>query len=196
MKHVDSAVKDKAVGDGWFKIWDEAYDAGTSQWCTEKLIQNKGMLSVKIPENLAGGYYLVRPELLALHQADKNPPNPQFYVGCAQIFLDSGGTSLPQNTVKIPGYVEKTDPAVLFNIYIPKWPYPALGPDVYKEGSSSVQVKPVDKQTEGALPPNAILENANWWALELGSYSDSQGCTNVRITGPPPLVYIPHSLFE
>jgi hypothetical protein len=184
MKRVDSAAKDKAIGDGWFKIWDDTYDAGTSQWCTEKLIKNKGMLSVEIPENLAGGYYLVRPELLALHQADKNPPNPQFYVGCAQIFLNSTATSQPQNTVKIPGYVGITNPAVLFNIYIPKWPYPALGPDVYNDGSTSIEVKPVEKQTEGVLPPNAILENANWWAIELDSYSDSHGCTNVSNTYP------------
>ncbi|TVY19256.1 putative endo-beta-1,4-glucanase D [Lachnellula arida] len=177
MKRVESAIQDKAIGDGWFKIWEDTYDAETSQWCTEKLIKNNGMLSVKIPENLAGGYYLIRPELLALHQADKNPPNPQFYLGCAQIFLNSTATSLPKDTVKIPGYVEPTDPAVLFNIYVPKWPYPALGPALYN-GSNSVEVKPVDRQTEGLLPYNAVVTNANWWALELDPYSTSDGCKN------------------
>ncbi|TVY30209.1 putative endo-beta-1,4-glucanase D, partial [Lachnellula hyalina] len=180
IKRVESVIQDKAIGDGWFKIWEDTYDAGTSQWCTEKLMKNDGMLSVKVPEDLAGGYYLVRPELLALHQADKNPPNPQFYLGCAQIFLNSTATSLLKDTVKIPGYVESTDPAVLFNIYIPKWPHPALGPALYKDGSSSVEVKPVDRQNEGLLPYkfNVVVTNANWWALELESYSTSDGCKN------------------
>lgn len=178
MKRVESAIQDKAIGDGWFKIWEDAYDAVTSQWCTEKLMKNNGMLSVKVPENLAGGYYLIRPELLALHQADKSPPNPQFYLGCAQIFLNSTATSLPMDTVKIPGYVEPTNPAVLFNIYIPKWPYPALGPALYN-GSNSVEVKPINRQTEGLLPYNFVVTNANWWALELDPYSTSDGCKNV-----------------
>ncbi|TVY46521.1 putative endo-beta-1,4-glucanase D [Lachnellula occidentalis] len=178
MKRVDSAIQDKAIRDGWFKIWEDTYDAGTLQWCTEKLIKNNGMLSVQVPENLAGGYYLIRPELLALHQAGKNPPNPQFYVGCAQIFLNSTATSVPKDTVKIPGYVGPTDPAVLFNIYTPKWPYPTLGPALYEDGSNRIEVKPVDKQSEGLLPYNIVAINANWWALELESYSTSDGCKN------------------
>jgi hypothetical protein len=89
---------------------------------------------------------------------------------------------VPQNTVKIPGYVNITDPSVLFNIYTPKWPYNTPGPEVYKSGSSSsILVKPVAHQTEGLLPANAILENANWWAVELPSYSDEEGCDNVSV---------------
>ena len=42
MKAVSSAINDTAVGDGWFKIWDEDYDNTTQQWCTEKLIQDDG----------------------------------------------------------------------------------------------------------------------------------------------------------
>lgn len=181
MKRVESAVKDTAVGDGWFKIWEETYDAGTSQWGTEKLIQRKGIISVILPENLAGGYYLVRTEVLSLHESDKNPPNPQFYVGCAQIFLKSTENQIPQNTVKIPGYVDMKNPAVLFNIYNPKFPYPPLGPEVYKDGSPSIEAKPVEQQNEGVLPPNAVAENANWWAVGLDSYSTPEGCTNVSI---------------
>lgn len=169
---------------GWFKIWEESYDSNTSQWCTEKLTENNGVLSVKIPGYLAGGYYLVRPELLTLHQADKSPPNPQFYVGCAQIFLNSTANMVPQDTVKIPGYVNITDQSVLFNIYTPEWPYITPGPEVYKAGSSSsILAKPIGKQTEGLLPNNAILENANWWAVELDSYSDEAGCDNVSNWG-------------
>ncbi|RDL39856.1 uncharacterized protein BP5553_04196 [Venustampulla echinocandica] len=183
MKNVKSAINDPATGDGWFKIWDEGYDQTTSQWCTEKLMQNNGVLSAQIPDNLAGGYYLVRPELLALHQSDKNPPNPQFYLGCAQIFINSTATALPKDTVKIPGYTNISDPAVLFNIYTLNLPYHTPGPGAYKSGvSATVDTKPVEQQTEGLLPSNVVLTNANWWAAELNSYSDQAGCSNASET--------------
>ena len=183
MKSVTSAIKDTAIVPGdWFKIYDEGYDSGTFQWCTEKLIENNGFLSVYIPKELSGGYYLVRPELLALHQADKTPPNPQFYVGCAQIFLNSTSHMLPidPHIVSIPGYVTITDPSVLFDIWNPKFPYPIPGPPAYTGGTSNVMHRPaIQNQTEGLLPLNAILTNANWWGVELDSYSNQGGCWNV-----------------
>jgi len=196
MKSVQSAIDDPAVGAGWFKIWDEGYDSKSSKWCTEKLIANDGYLSVNIPVDLAGGYYLVRPELLALHQADKTPPNPQFYVGCAQIFLNSTGAAHPAQTVSIPGYVNINDPSVLFNIYTPKWPYPMPGPKPYVGGSSpAIKVKAAlrpQTQSEGLLPGNAILTNANWWGVELDSYTTATGCWNVRNAIPsPPIPSLP-----
>lgn len=78
-----------------------------------------GIITVTLPKDLAGGYYLVRPELLALHEVDKTPPNPQFYAGCAQIFLDSSATGVPDHTVSIPGYVDINNPSVLFNVWEP-----------------------------------------------------------------------------
>lgn len=163
-----------------FKIWDEGYDSTSSQWCTEKLMKDNGFLSVRIPSDLAGGYYLVRPELLALHQADKNPPNPQFYVGCAQIFLNSTAQMIPQNNVSIPGYVNIEDPSVLFDIWNPRFPYPMAGPDAYTDGNAPVtHRKAIGTQTEGLLPSNAIVTNANWWGLELESYTTVDGCWNV-----------------
>ncbi|KAH8596136.1 glycosyl hydrolase family 61-domain-containing protein [Bisporella sp. PMI_857] len=178
MKSVVSAKTDNATGDGWFKIWDETYDEVTKQWCTEKLIETKGLFTINIPSALAGGYYLVRPELLALHEADKDPPEPQFYVGCAQIFLDSLGTAVVKNTVPIPGYINIDEPAVRFDIYEPKWPYPRLGPaaisgESLPEGPPPAQL-PV--QAEGLLPPNAVVTNGNWWGVDPESYTDEDGC--------------------
>ncbi|KAI9051673.1 hypothetical protein LZ554_004715 [Drepanopeziza brunnea f. sp. 'monogermtubi'] len=179
MKRVDSAITNTGVGDGWFKVAFTGYDAATSKWCTETLREKSGIITFPIPNDLAGGYYLVRPELLSLHQADKSPPNPQFYVGCAQIFLESKETKVPSETVSIPGYVNISNPAVLFNIYDPKWPYPEPGPGVYKAGQSPAKtVKRVRKQTEGLLPANAEMTNANWWGVKLDDYHTQNGCWN------------------
>lgn len=182
MKKVDnSAADNNAAGPGWFKIFEEDYDNSTAQWCTSKIMANDGKLSVNLPTDLAGGYYLVRPELLALHQADKSPPDPQFYVGCAQIFLQSSGSSTPKDTVSIPGYVSMQDPAMTFHIWnAPKQlSFPRFGPPTYKSGSSkrSIEIRTTElKQTFGLKPANCIMENDNWCGMTLPSYSDENGC--------------------
>lgn len=172
-------------GDSWFKIWDEGYDATNSKWCTEKLIDNNGLLSVKIPPDLAGGYYLVRTELLSLQNSDKSPPDPQFYIGCAQIFLGSpnnrtNGTR-PQNTVSIPGYLAASDPALLFNIYKDEGQYVMPGPLPYPAGQTGATSVPnILKQEYGLISSDAIASNACWWASELAPYSTSDRCWNVN----------------
>lgn len=181
MKKVDNAITDQAVGDGWFKIFEEDYDSSAGKWCTEKLITSNGHLSVNIPKDLAGGYYLVRPEILALHQADKSPADPQFYVGCAQVFLTSSGNAAPKNTVSIPGYVHMSDPAMTFNIWATpmKLPFPQFGPPTYTGNSAkrTVDVRTIQtKQTIGLRPANCIIQNANWCGVTLPSCSDEGSC--------------------
>ncbi|KAL8731583.1 MAG: hypothetical protein Q9166_003271 [cf. Caloplaca sp. 2 TL-2023] len=182
MKKVDNAAADNnAAGPGWFKVFEEDYDNSTAQWCTSKIMANDGKLSINLPTDLAEGYYLVRPELLALHQADKNPPDPQFYVGCAQIFLQSTGSSVPKDTVSIPGYVDMQHPAMTFDIWTaPKQlSFPQFGPPAYKSGSSkrNIEARATHlKQTFGLKPANCLIENDNWCGLTLPSYSDEKGC--------------------
>ncbi|KAK2754786.1 hypothetical protein FQN54_006679 [Arachnomyces sp. PD_36] len=138
MKKVDSAIADNnAAGDGWFKIWDSTYDDG--KWCTEKMIENNGHISVKVPEDIAGGYYLVRTELLALHAAVDSPPDPQFYVGCAQVFVESTGTAKPDTVDIGEGFYDLDIPGLTYNIYDQplKLPYPGFGPQAYKSKTLS-----------------------------------------------------------
>ncbi|KAL8942026.1 MAG: hypothetical protein Q9211_001567 [Gyalolechia sp. 1 TL-2023] len=182
MKKVDDAAADNnAAGPGWFRIFEEDYDNSSGQWCTEKLMANDGKLSVNLPTDLAGGYYLVRPELLALHEADKSPPDPQFYVGCAQIFLQSSGSSVPKDTVSIPGYVDMQDKAMTFNVWNAKGPisFPQFGPPTYKTAASKRDIETREtqlKQTLGLKPANCIMENDNWCGMELPTYADEGGC--------------------
>lgn len=64
----------------------------------------------KIPSNLAPGNYLIRHELLALHQAN----TPQFYPECAQLVVTGSGTvSAPADHLySIPSYASASDPGV------------------------------------------------------------------------------------
>ena len=183
MKKVNSAIKDPGAGSGWFSIYRDDYDSAAGKWCTEKLITNNGHLSVNIPKDLAGGYYLVRPAILALHQADKNPPDPQFYVGCAQIFLTSDGSAIPKDTVSIPGYVSMSDPAMTYHVWdnTLKLPFPWFGAKPYVSGSSSkrdLHQRATQTQTEGLAPTNCLIPNDNWCGTSLPSSSDEASCYN------------------
>ena len=190
MKKVDDPTTDKAVGGGWFKIFEEDYDTSTNQWCTEKYILPHGHFTVPIPGDLAGGYYLVRPELLALHQADKDPHDPQFYVGCAQIFLESSGSSVPKDTVSIPGYVDMSKPAMTYNIWTKplSLPFPSFGPSVYT-GSSKRSVEERGTQTQTIGNPSVCeFQNNNFCGHKLAHYTDEASC--YAVCSPSMILYL------
>ncbi|KAF2121451.1 glycosyl hydrolase family 61-domain-containing protein [Lophiotrema nucula] len=179
LKKVDSAVDDAGHGDGWFKIHDDGYNADEGKWCTDKLIANNGLYSVVLPKGLKGGYYLARPEILALHNAAQG--DPQFYAGCAQIFLESSGDLVPESTVSIPGYVKAGGESVSFNIYNrDNAEYPVPGPAVAKLSSSSsaagADLSAQTTQSEGKKPSGVICENGNWFGYEVPDYSNEAGC--------------------
>jgi Auxiliary Activity family 9 (formerly GH61) len=165
MKKVDSAIaSNNAAGDGWFKVWDEGYDEAAGKWCINKMIDNNGHLSVTVPSDIEGGYYLVRPELLALHAAQDSPPDPQFYVGCAQIYLESTGSAKPA-TISIPeNYVDISMPGMTYNIYSKPLalPYPLFGPPAYGAGGSqdtpapSVTASPASSASAVASSASAV----------------------------------------
>ena len=183
MKKVDdSSASNNAAGDGWFKIMEDGYDSTAKQWCTEKLIPNNGHLQATVPQDLAPGYYLMRPELLALHATQATPPDPQFYVGCAQVFLTSDGSTTPKDHVSIPGYVTMQTPAMTYNIYATplKLPFPDFGPPLYNPGSSKRSLVERDTtQTIGLKPSDCVMENGNWCAVMPPSYTDQNGCWDV-----------------
>ncbi|KAL1971376.1 hypothetical protein VTN77DRAFT_329 [Rasamsonia byssochlamydoides] len=139
LKKVDSATaSNNAAGDGWFKIWESVYDETSDKWGTTKMIENNGHISVQVPEDIEGGYYLARTELLALHAASANPPDPQFFVGCVQLFIESNGTAKP-STVRIgEGTYNLSMPGLTYNIWEKplSLPYPTFGPTVYKAGTA------------------------------------------------------------
>ncbi|KAF7596950.1 hypothetical protein BBP40_011316 [Aspergillus hancockii] len=182
MKKVDDATADdNAAGDGWFKIFHTGFDESVGKWCTDKLIDNKGFLSVNLPPDIEDGYYLIRTEILALHNsAFADPLDPQFFVNCAQIFVQGGGSAKPETVNIGEGTYTLDTPGLKYNIYAKplQLPYPIPGPAVYQ--GKSVAERSVEKretaQTKGLKPAGCILQRDNWCGFEVPEYSDENGC--------------------
>ena len=88
-----------------------------------------------IPSDTPSGEYLVRAEAIALHGASKFG-GAQFYIGCAQIKVQNGGSRALTPTVKFPGAYTGNEPGILFQLY---WPtptsYTAPGPALWPPGT-------------------------------------------------------------
>ncbi|KAG9083150.1 hypothetical protein FRC07_013999, partial [Ceratobasidium sp. 392] len=127
----------------WFKIYELGLISGTvytGKWANGLLMANLKWDAV-IPTNLKAGYYLIRWETLALHQAN----TPQFYPECAQLQVTGSGTAFPTSDylVSIPGAWQKSDPGVTIDIYSEaaktQTTYQIPGPRIYP-GFSGITV--------------------------------------------------------
>jgi hypothetical protein len=181
LKQVSDMQADSAAGPGWFKIWDEGYDSAAKRWSTEKLIDNKGLLSIKVP-SVPTGYYLMRQEMITLQDVTNDVVNAQPYVGCAQLFIqgdDSASLPPSDKQVSIPGHLDPAHPGLTFNVYhADPSTYSIPGPAVFvpTSGGVNTNTKPVATQQSGVIPSNCLVKNGNWCATPLPAYSDSTGC--------------------
>nr|AWM99274.1 lytic polysaccharide monooxygenase 9 [Rhizophlyctis rosea] len=124
MAKVDDALT-ATPRSGWFKIYEDGFTGTTS--AVDKLIANNGVVTVTIPPCLAPGDYIFRGELIALHAASSYP-GAQLYMECAQFTVTSGGSTVPSNTVSLPGAYSGSDPGIKFNLYTPTINYQIPGP--------------------------------------------------------------------
>jgi hypothetical protein len=68
----------------------------------------KKQVSVTLPKSLPSGEYLLRVEHVALHTAG-SANGAQFYLSCAQINVQNGGSGSPSPLVSFPGAYKNTD---------------------------------------------------------------------------------------
>jgi len=136
LKKVNDATQNPAAGpgDGWFKI-SEAGLISSTEWAVDALISAGGIQSVPIPSCIEDGNYLLRFEIIALHNA-YSAGGAQFYNECAQINITGGSGSKTPETVSIPGVYQESDPGIVINIYNAQGqPYPSSytipGPSVF-----------------------------------------------------------------
>ncbi|PIL36982.1 hypothetical protein GSI_00674 [Ganoderma sinense ZZ0214-1] len=118
--YVAKAPSTAASFDGQGAVWTKIYSSGlldpsTQEWATDVVNANNGKHSVVIPASLPAGEYLLRAEIIALHVA-QSYPGAQFYIGCAQVKITSGGSANPPK-IALPGAYQGSDPGITVNIY-------------------------------------------------------------------------------
>ncbi|KAH8833435.1 glycoside hydrolase [Flagelloscypha sp. PMI_526] len=132
--YIAKAPSTAAAFDGQGSVWTKLYSSGllnatAMQWASDVVNANGGKHEVKLPTSLPAGEYLIRAEHIALHVASSYP-GAQFYIGCAQLKISSGGSAAPAK-VALPGAYKGTDPGITVNIYNNLQTYTAPGPAVW-----------------------------------------------------------------
>ncbi|KAL9105420.1 MAG: hypothetical protein Q9227_009413 [Pyrenula ochraceoflavens] len=151
----DASPSQNGTGSVWTKIASQGYDASAKTWAVDDLIANKGKHDFKIPSSLAAGQYLIRGEIIALHEADtaytSNPARgAQFYPSCVQFKVSGSGSATPPDTFDInTGYTE-SDPGIVFNLYGSFSSYQAPGPQVWDGTGSGNSTPPSSNSTSSA----------------------------------------------
>ncbi|EKM57539.1 glycoside hydrolase family 61 protein [Phanerochaete carnosa HHB-10118-sp] len=104
---------DAGTGQTWFKIYEEV-----PQYTNGQLVfpATQQQVTFTIPSEVPSGQYLLRVEQIALHVAETYG-GAQFYIGCAQINVENGGSGTPGPLVSIPGVYTGYEPGILINIY-------------------------------------------------------------------------------
>ncbi|KAJ3556049.1 hypothetical protein NM688_g2241 [Phlebia brevispora] len=120
MSKAEPAANSESAGTGqtWFKVYElpPVYSNGELSFPSQTL----SSFTFTLPASLPSGQYLVRAEHIALHVASTYG-GAQFYIGCAQINVENGGSGTPGPLVSIPGVYTGYEPGILINIYeLPK----------------------------------------------------------------------------
>lgn len=144
------------------KVYHQGLISGTQnagKWAGDAIVDTLEA-TFTVPVTLIAGNYLIRHELIALHQAN----NPQFYPECAQFSVTGSGTVSPPAVAlySFPGVYTGTEPGVAFNIDSPEamkaTTYPIPGPPVW-DGTGNVPA-PADPTSVPSLEPTTLVTSA------------------------------------
>lgn len=111
---VDNAASTGTQGLKWFKVAESGLNGRT--WAVDTMIANGGWHYFDLPSCVAPGQYLMRVEILALHEASR-VGGTQFYMECAQIQVTGSGSNTGSNFVSFPGAYSATHPGIQISIY-------------------------------------------------------------------------------
>eukprot|EP01119_Soliformovum_irregulare_P006197 TRINITY_DN17_c0_g1_i2.p1 TRINITY_DN17_c0_g1~~TRINITY_DN17_c0_g1_i2.p1 ORF type:complete len:398 (+),score=69.38 TRINITY_DN17_c0_g1_i2:302-1495(+) len=131
-------------GLAWFKIFHSGItknatggNYSTTRWASpDTLNSNDGAMTVRIPSQLAPGRYLLRTEIIALHDSQERGAQP--YVRCIDLTVTGNGKVVPKDLVAFPGAIGYNDPGLRFSVYQARnQNYPIPGPAVFDFSSTA-----------------------------------------------------------
>lgn len=148
----------------FFKIDEATYDPKTMTWGTDWLMKNNGTREVTIPSDIKPGSYIIRHEIISLHNAlnddyIKKSSGAQFYPQCIKIKVTGDGTATPPG-VKFPGGYTWDEKGILVNIFYRANEYISPGPILYKP---AIVAPPKGKKpvTTDITPTEAYVQAKN-----------------------------------
>ncbi|TLD19050.1 hypothetical protein PspLS_10005 [Pyricularia sp. CBS 133598] len=117
----------------FFKISEAGLVNGV--WAADQLIKDGNKATVTVPRNLAAGNYVLRHEIIALHEGNREG-GAQMYPQCVNIQVTGGGSDKPTG-VKATALYKAADPGILFNLYNNPTSYPIPGPKIAVAGGGA-----------------------------------------------------------
>ncbi|KAH6693447.1 cellulose-growth-specific protein [Plectosphaerella plurivora] len=138
----------------WFKIQEGGREGVTNNWAASKLMTAGGVAEYTIPECIEPGFYLVRHEIIALHQG------AEYYPGCHQLEVTGSGSTVPTGLVSFPGAYSKTDAGIDYSPYQQTEEYTIPGPALFTCGGSAPAPAPAPTTAAATVAPTAAATSA------------------------------------
>lgn len=124
----------------------------TGYWAGDELIDNGDLTWFEVPGWLAPGNYVLRHELIALHDAMDGGTGIQHVPQCINLIVTGeGNDSLESGTLGTDLY-RADQPGVVVNIFANPGEYVVPGPELYRPGSSGSAPKESSKAASKSSP--------------------------------------------
>jgi hypothetical protein len=120
------------------------------RWASDELMAANNTWTVNIPSDIAAGNYVLRHEIIALHNA-REDNGAQAYPQCINLKVTGGGTATPKG-IPATHFYTPTDPGILVDIFNNLATYVIPGPALY-EGRDAAP-------TTIAVPPTGASSTA------------------------------------
>ena len=151
----------------FFKIGEDGMlDDGTTyqhKWAADVLAANNNSWNIVIPAKIASGNYVLRHEIIALHQA-QNEGGAQNYPQCLNLMVTGGGSDDPIGVTGTALY-KANDPGIEINIYTSSITYTIPGPSLYSGAIRATQAGLSSANGPGSISANAQLSALSTTAL-------------------------------
>ncbi|KFA65054.1 hypothetical protein S40285_08330 [Stachybotrys chlorohalonatus IBT 40285] len=160
----DCSTADKSSLE-FFKINEGGLIDGSSApgvWVTDELIDEGLTWTTTIPASLAPGSYVLRHEIIALHEGNREG-GAQLYPQCINLEVTGTGTEQPAGVVATSLYTA-SDPGIFFNVYQANDDYPIPGPALAIGSGSGGSPAPAPAPTspaEEAPEPSSPANGGN-----------------------------------
>lgn len=145
------------------------------RWASDELMAANNTWTVNIPSDIAAGNYVLRHEIIALHNAMRDN-GAQAYPQCINLKVTGGGTATPKG-IPATQFYKPTDPGILVDIFNNLRAYVIPGPALYN-GRSAAPTSTAVTPT-GASPTAASSTRA--WVIPAAA---PQGCRSVPDQSP------------